>query len=321
MAMPERQLSEVRAQVAAAPGLTPAQIELVKRTVAKGATDDELQMFLHLANKYNLDPFAKEIWFIKRVKKIKVGKDGYGNDKWDYPRLANGEIDYSDADAPTMMTSRDGYLKIAQSHADYEGLISFPVREGDNFEIDAINYTVSHKFGAKRGKIIGAWARCDRTGFKPQITFVDFEEYHDDKSTTWKKYPSAMIQKVAETFVLKRQFSVSGLVSQEEMNSAYSVENTAAIEHQEVPKLQELPQQVGDYVVSVQGRPTKLSDMNTEQVKWLADNAKNETTKAMAQAYLDELAYNEQKTVDVSPEPAPTPPATAVVEPDGGELF
>ena len=68
MAMPERQLSEVRSQVAAAPGLTPAQIELVKRTVAKGATDDELQMFLHLANKYNLDPFAKEIWFIKRVK-------------------------------------------------------------------------------------------------------------------------------------------------------------------------------------------------------------------------------------------------------------
>ena len=75
------------------------------------------------------------------------------NDKWDYPRLANGEIDYSDADAPTMMTSCDGYLKIAQSNSEYEGLISFPVREGDAFEIDAINYAVSHKFGAKRGKM------------------------------------------------------------------------------------------------------------------------------------------------------------------------
>lgn len=318
MAMPERQLSEVRAQVTAAPGLTPAQIELVKRTVAKGATDDELQMFLHLANKYNLDPFAKEIWFIKRVKKIQ-GKDG----KWDYPRLANGDIDYSDADAPTMMTSRDGYLKIAQSNSEYEGLISFPVREGDVFEIDANNYTVSHKFGAKRGKMIGAWAKCDRTGYKPQITFVDFEEYYDEKSNTWKKYPSAMIQKVAETFVLKRQFSVSGLVSQEEMNSAFSVDNTAAIDHHEVPKLQELPQQVGDYIVAIKGHPTKLSEMTTEQLNWLASKAQNETAKAMAQAYLDELAYNAQQTLDVSPNPEPesAQPAAAPAEPDGGDLF
>ncbi|SCM82385.1 Recombinational DNA repair protein RecT [uncultured Sporomusa sp.] len=310
MAMPERQLSEVRGQVAAAPGLTPAQVELVKKTVAKGATDDELQMFLHLANKYNLDPFAKEIWFIKRVKKVQ-GKDG----KWDYPRLANGDVDYSEADAPVIMTSRDGYLKIAQNSPEYEGLIGFPVREGDTFDIDAEKYTVTHKFGTKRGKIIGAWAKCDRAGFKPQIAFVDFEEYNDDKSTTWKKYPSAMIQKVAETFVLKRQFSVSGLVSQEEMNSAYSVENTAAIEHQEVPKLQELPQQVGDYVVSIKGKQTKLSEMTKDQLQWLADNAQHETTKAMAAAYLDEMAYNEPKT------PAPAQPAAAVAEPDGGDLF
>lgn len=322
MAMPERQLSEVRGQVAAAPSWTPAQIELIKKTVAKGATDDELQMFLYLANKYNLDPFAKEIWFIKRVKKIKSGKDSYGNDKWDYPRLANGEIDYSDAET-TIMTSRDGYLKIAQDHPNYEGLISFPVREGDEFGVDAINYTVSHKFSAKRGKIIGAWARCDRIGFKPQITFVDFTEYNDEKSNTWKRYPSAMIQKVAEAFVLKRQFSITGLVTQEEMNSAYSVENTAAIEHQEVPKLQELPQQVGDYVVSIKGKQTKLSEMTKEQLQWLADKAQNETTKAMAAAYLDELAYNEQKTVEVSPEPEPAPaqPAAAAAEPDGGDLF
>ena len=72
--------------------LTAEQIELMKRTVAKGATDDEFKMFLHLAHKYGLDPFAKEIWFIK-----------YDNSN------------------PTIMTSRDGYLKIAQSNPDFEG--------------------------------------------------------------------------------------------------------------------------------------------------------------------------------------------------------
>jgi len=164
------------------------QVELVKRTVAKGATNDELQMFMYLSQKYGLDPFAKEIWFIK-----------YGG-------------------TPTIMTSRDGYLKIAQNHPDFLGIISFVVCEGDEFAIDAANFAVHHKFGSKRGRIIGAWARCDRKKRNPQICFVSFDEHRDAKSSTWNRYPSAMIQKVAETFVLKRQFTISGLVTNEELN-------------------------------------------------------------------------------------------------------
>jgi len=196
-----------------APGLTYTreQIDLIKRTVAKGATDDELKMFIHLAKTYDLDPFLKEIWFIKRVKKV---RDNKGN--WDYPRLPNGEIDYSNAET-VIMTSRDGYLKAAQREPDFLGLISFAVREGDIFEIDAENYKVTHKFGAKRGAILGAWARCDRKGRMPSICYVDFKEYNTPNSTVWKQYPSAMIQKVAEVFVLRRQFNINGLVAQEEM--------------------------------------------------------------------------------------------------------
>ena len=196
-----------------APGLTYTreQIELIKRTVAKGATDDELKMFIHLAKTYDLDPFLKEIWFIKRVKKV---RDSKGN--WDYPRLENGEIDYSNAET-VIMTSRDGYLKAAQRDPDFQGLISFAVREGDVFEIDAENYKVTHKFGAKRGAILGAWAKCDRKGRMPSICYVDFKEYFTPNSSVWKQYPSAMIQKVAEVFVLRRQFNINGLVAQEEM--------------------------------------------------------------------------------------------------------
>lgn len=167
----------------------PEQVELIKRTVAKGATNDELSMFMYLANRYELDPFAKEIWFIKR-----------GSD-------------------PTIMTSRDGYLKIAQANPDYLGLISFAVCEGDHFEIDAANYSVTHKFGTKRGNILGAWARCDRKGRSPQICFVPYKEYAAT-GPVWKQYPSAMIQKVAEVFVLKRQFGISGLVTREELDSS-----------------------------------------------------------------------------------------------------
>lgn len=113
-------------------GFNPSQVELIKNTVAKGATNDELEMFMYLATQYNLDPFKNEIWFVK-----------YGG-------------------KTTIMTSRDGYLKYAQLNPEFEGLMSFVVREGDVFEIDASEYKVVHKFGTKRGPILGAWSRCDR---------------------------------------------------------------------------------------------------------------------------------------------------------------
>lgn len=170
-------------------------ISTIKNTVAKEATDDELKMFIMLANKYNLDPFAKEIWFMK----IK-GK-------------------------PIIMTSRDGYLKIAQTNADYLGMISFPVHENDEFELDADSYSVKHKLNVKdSGQIIGAWAKAERQGKKPVICYVKFKEYAKaaidsyGNQTVWGQYPSAMIQKVAEAFALKRLYGISGLVTREELD-------------------------------------------------------------------------------------------------------
>ncbi|MDW8802325.1 recombinase RecT [Clostridium sp. A1-XYC3] len=181
------------------------QIELIRNTVAKGATEDELSIFLYLSKQYNLDPFKREIWFTK-----------YGNQT-------------------NIMTSRDGYLKFAQTSAEFEGLISFVVQEGDVFEIDAAEYKITHRFGTKRGRIIGAWARCDRKGKKPFISYVDFGEYNQN-NMIWKKYPSAMIQKVAEVFVLKRAFGINGLVTREEIGDEIRDETFTRKYKEEIPK-------------------------------------------------------------------------------------
>lgn len=167
------------------PGYTREQIDTIKNTVAKGATDSELQMFLHVAQTYGLDPFLKEIFYSDKMH--------------------------------TIITSRDGYLKAAQRDPDFEGIQSMAVCENDDFEIDVVAGTVKHVFGkGARGKVIGAWAICSRTGRKPVVSYASYDEYNQNNSI-WTKYRSAMCCKVAEVFALKRQFGISGLVTMEEI--------------------------------------------------------------------------------------------------------
>jgi phage recombination protein Bet len=58
---------------------TQEQVELIKNTVAKGATDDELKLFLYTARRTGLDPLTKQIHFVKRGGQmtIQTGIDGY----------------------------------------------------------------------------------------------------------------------------------------------------------------------------------------------------------------------------------------------------
>ncbi len=46
---------------------------------------------------------------------------------------------------------------------------------------------------------------------------LGFNEYNKGGRGVWGQYPSAMIVKVAETMALKRAFSISGLVTEEEI--------------------------------------------------------------------------------------------------------
>lgn len=160
------------------------KMEVIRDTVAKGASPAQLEVFLHLANRYQLDPFVKEIYYSPQI---------------------------------GIITSRDGYLKVAQRSPDYEGIVSCAVHENDEFEMRPMECEVRHVFAnGDRGAIIGAYAVCFRTGRRAAVCFAEYGEYAK-KTSVWETYKSAMICKVAEVMALKRQFAISGLVTEEEV--------------------------------------------------------------------------------------------------------
>lgn len=180
----------------ATPAKTAARIkeqpENIRSMVAPGATDDEFRAFMYLCNAYNLDPLKKEIYFIK-----------YGGKS-------------------TIITSRDGYLKIANVHDQFNGLESDVVYQGDVLtkRDDGslhIGYGAEH-LAFDKAKLSGAFCsvfRKDRA--KATTVFVSIKEYYKREAPIWQQYTNAMILKVAEAMALKRAFAISGLVTKEEI--------------------------------------------------------------------------------------------------------
>lgn len=168
-------------------------LQTIKDTVAQGATDSELYMFLQIASLYGLNPFLKEIWFTKM----------------------NGQV--------AIMTSRDGYLKIAKENPNFIKVQAVPVYQNDVFTTimeDGEVVKVKHEFNhTDRGHLVGAYAFLKSKNKEENLfCFKDFKEYNK-KNSIWTKYSEAMIKKVAENDLLKRFANISGLTTPEEMGT------------------------------------------------------------------------------------------------------
>lgn len=167
---------------------SPSQVATIKNTVAKGTSDVELAHFLQVCVHTELDPFMKEIWCYKDHR--------------------NNVI---------IFAGRDGFLKKAQAHDDWQGMSSSEVRQNDEFVADIPNGVIKHTFGFKeRGPVVGAYAIVHRKNISvPTIAVVRLDDY-DKKKFVWDTHKADMIIKTAEVRALKKAFSINGLQSETE---------------------------------------------------------------------------------------------------------
>lgn len=213
-------------------------VKIIRGTIAKGATDEEVGYLLHMAENYNLDPLKKEIWFIRRVKKEK--KRINNEEVWDYPRTLDGKIDYTNAEL-IIMVSRDGFLEKNKENPEFDGLRSGVVHQNDSFEVEETETDIkfSHKFKhSDRGTVMGAWAMSTIRGKKPVFKFIPLNEGIMPNNDLWSKKAGTMIQKTAEAFVLRRTSGLTGVYAPEELgDELYEMEgagtNTGLLEQKD----------------------------------------------------------------------------------------
>jgi phage recombination protein Bet len=173
--------------------------ETLRQTVAAGATNEELELFCQVCKSSGLNPFKKEVWFIKSKSYTKRNGD-----------RVDGKVQ--------IQTGINGFYEIANRNPQYDGLENEegPLRE---IEIEKGKTVKAPEY------VIARVYRKDRT--RPQVAKAYWDEYAGElinsygNVQTWGKKPILMLTKCADALALRKAFpqELSGLYAVEEMGN------------------------------------------------------------------------------------------------------
>ena len=154
---------------------SPAQLELIRNTVAKGCSDLEMALFFEVARETGLDPWARQIYAIVR----------------------------KDHGVPKMViqTGIDGYRAMAARSGEYGGQ--------DEPTFDCCTTGDCGKIpGSARVTVyrIVKGVRCPFTARVSWREFAPSTNLQDVTMTMWRKMPHLMVSKCAEAKALRMAF-------------------------------------------------------------------------------------------------------------------
>lgn len=204
--------TELAVQNAQLGQLNAEQVDLLKDSIARGASDIELALFLEVCRSKSLDPFSKEIYLVKR---------------WD--QGLGREI-------ATAQVGIDGYRSLAERTGLYAGQDG-PYWCGEDGNWQDVWVSSQPPSAAK----VGVY----RHGFlKPIWGVALYSEYvqtgRDQKpNMMWRKMPANQLSKCAESLALRKAFpkQLGGVYTNEEMAQAEQGEQQPQYNHDERKQL------------------------------------------------------------------------------------
>ncbi len=187
------------------------------------ASPQELQTLLAIVKNRNLNPFTKEVYFIK-----------YGNNP------------------AQIVVSKDAFMKRAEQNQNYDGFESGVIYEDEKGELKTKKGVIL----PSKATLIGGWCevyRKDRS--RPIYREVELSAYNTHKSW-WQKAPGQMIEKVAIVAAVRDAFSenVGGLYTADEMEQVAPIDVTPRETQEDVKarKMAQIEQQRQEQAQPVQ---------------------------------------------------------------------
>lgn len=195
------------------------------------ASPQELQTLLAIVKNRNLNPFTKEVYFIK-----------YGNNP------------------AQIVVSKDAFMKRAEQNQNYDGFESGVIYEDEKGELKTKKGVIL----PRKATLIGGWCevyRKDRS--RPVYREVELSAYNTHKNW-WQKAPGQMIEKVAIVAAVRDAFSenVGGLYTADEMEQAAPIDVTPRETQEDVKarKMAQIEQQRQEQTQPVQPEPELVEE-------------------------------------------------------------